>query len=120
VTALSNDGGVDAVDDAFRDMPVSTEQILHPERYPNDAPTPVDVEDLAPALGTAWEDLDVQEVGEGWLLLALELRLDDAAAQEAAAGWDGGVYRAWTDGRDVAAVLSTVDSPGDAAAPADI
>jgi acyl carrier protein len=81
VTALSNDGGVDAVDDAFRDMPVSTEQILHPERYPNDAPTPVDVEDLTPALGTAWEDLDVQEVGEGWLLLALELRLDDAAAQ---------------------------------------
>ena len=120
VTALSNDGGIDAIDEAFRDPPISTEQILHPERYPNDVPTPVDVEDLAPALGEGWEDLDVQEVGEGWLLLALRLRLDDALAEEAATGWDGGIYRAWTDGRDVAVVLSTVwDSPEDAAAFAD-
>jgi hypothetical protein len=120
VTALSTDGGIETIDDAFRDLPVSTEQILHPERYPNDVPTPVDVEDLAPALGDRWGDLDVQEVGEGWLLLALGLRLDDALAEGAAAGWDGGVYRAWTDGRDVAVVLSTVwDSPEDAAAFAD-
>ncbi|HET9724446.1 MAG TPA: hypothetical protein VFR44_11495 [Actinomycetota bacterium] len=120
VTTLSSDGGIDAINGAFRDLPVSTEQILHPERYPNDVPTPVDVEDLAPALGSGWEDLDVQEVGEEWLLLALQLRLDDAVAQEAAAGWDGGTYRAWTDGRDVAVVLSTVwDSPGEATAFAD-
>ncbi len=120
VQALSLNGGVEAIDEAFRDLPISTEQILHPERYPNDAPTPVDVPDLAPALGQGWEDLDVQEVGEAWLLLALDLRLDGPTATTAAAGWDGGLYRAWTDGRSVAVVLSTVwDSTEDARAFAD-
>jgi len=117
VQALSLGGGVEAIDEAFRDLPVSTEQILHPERYPNDVPTPVDIPDLAPALGSGWRDLDVQEVGEAWLSLALDLRLDDSTATNAAAGWDGGLYRAWTDGGDVAVVLSTVwDSPDDAEA----
>lgn len=117
VTALSTDGGIAEINDAFRDLPVSTEQILHPERYPNDVPTPVDVPDLGPALGTGWEDLDVQEVGEEWLLLALELRLDTSTAEGAAAGWDGGLYRAWTDGTNVAVELSTVwDTPADATA----
>ncbi len=120
VTALSSDGGIPEIDDAFRDLPVSTEQILHPERYPNDVPTPVDIPDLAPALGAGWQDLDVQEVGEEWLLLALDLRLETTPSEDAAAGWDGGIYRAWTDGEHVAVELSTVwDTPEDAAAFAD-
>ena len=120
VTALSSDGGIPKIDDAFRDLPISTEQILHPERYPNDVPTPVDVPDLASALGGGWEDLDVQEVGEAWLLLALDLRLETRVSEDAAAGWDGGIYRAWTDGEHVAVVLSTVwDSPAEATAFAD-
>ena len=40
------------VDEALTTFPVSTEQILHPERWPNDVPQPVDVPDLGPALGT--------------------------------------------------------------------
>jgi hypothetical protein len=108
IQAISAGGGVDAIDDAFLDLPVSTEQILHPERYPNDVPTPVDVQDLGPALGQGWKDLDVQEVGEGWLSLALDLRMGSSDAADAAAGWDGGLYRAWTDGEQVAVVLSTV------------
>jgi hypothetical protein len=115
ITALEVRGGLDAVDDAFRDMPVSTEQIIHPERYPNDVPTPVDVADVSGALGPGWTDLDVQSVGEMWLQLALALRLDDAEASDAAAGWDGGVYRAWAGGDDVAVILATVwDSEADA------
>ncbi len=116
VAALIGRGGLEAVDRAFRELPVSTEQIIHPDRYPGDVPTPVDVPDLAPALGRGWEDLDVQEVGEAWLSLALGLRLPSSTAAEAAAGWDGGLYRAWTDGRRVAVVLVTAwDSPGEAA-----
>ena len=37
----------------------------------------------------------------------LELRLSPTDAANAAAGWDGGLYRAWTDGTHVAVVLST-------------
>jgi hypothetical protein len=45
----------------------------------------------------------------------LNLRLDEPAAASAAAGWDGGIYRAWSDGDEVAVILSTVwDTPQDA------
>jgi hypothetical protein len=108
ITAIEARGGLDAVDAAFRDVPISTEQIIHPERYPNDVPTPVDVPDLAGDLGKGWRDLDVQGVGEMWLDLALALRIDRTESAEATAGWDGGIYRAWSDGEQVALVLATV------------
>lgn len=115
VTWLESRGGVEAIDAAFESPPVSTEQIMHPERYPNDLPVPVDVPDLGSELGRGWGDLDVQGVGESWLNLALGLRLDDAEADGAAAGWDGGIYRAWSLGDDVAVVLATAwDSEADA------
>jgi hypothetical protein len=49
------------------------------------------------------------------LQIALGLRLDGSDAGSATAGWDGGTYRAWSDGSETAVVLSTVwDSPNDA------
>jgi len=120
VTALAARDGVAAIDEALAAPPISTEQIIHPERYPNDAPTPVDVPDLSAALGEGWEDLDVMTIGEAWLEIALRLRLDGTQSSQAVAGWDGGTYRAWTDGEAVALVLSTVwDSKADAAEFAD-
>jgi hypothetical protein len=75
----------------------------------------VDVPDLASELGAGWEDLDVLPVGEIWLDVALGLRLDGLDASEASAGWDGGIYRAWSDGDRVAIVLATAwDSERDA------
>ncbi len=98
IKALDDRGGTALVDKALTTFPVSSEQIIHPERWPGDSPQPVDVPDLGPALGTDWRDLDVMTVGEVWLQLMLELRLDKGVAEQAAAGWDGGIYRAWTDG----------------------
>ena len=120
VGALEEEGGVRAVNEALERFPVSTEQVIHPERYPNDAPRVVDVPDLSAALGEGWRDLDVMEVGEAWLRIMLGLRVDDATARDAASGWDGGIYRAWSHGRDVAVVLETVwDRAADARAFAD-
>ncbi len=115
IQALDDRGGTPLVDRALITFPLSTEQILHPERWPHDTPQPVDVPDLGPALGADWRDLDVMTVGEAWLRLMLELRLDAGEADPAAAGWDGGLYRAWTDGSRTAVVLRTVwDTPEDA------
>jgi hypothetical protein len=117
IGALESRGGLDAVNEAFEDLPVSTEQIAHPERYPNDVPTPVDVPDLSGELGEGWTDLDVMTIGEAWLQVMLDLRLTGSESLEAATGWDGGTYRAWTDGEEVAVVLSTVwDTQADAEA----
>jgi hypothetical protein len=115
IQARYSDGGTTAVNEALRHLPVSTEQILHPERYPNDTPQPLDVPDLSASLGPGWHDLDVMEVGEAWLQMALALRIDGPVFERSTPGWDGGIYRAWTDGRQTAVVLRTVwDTPGDA------
>jgi hypothetical protein len=115
IEAMDRRGGTEAIDRAMANFPVSTEQVIHPERYPNDAPTPVNVGDLGPKLGPGWTDLDVMGVGEAFLSLMLGLRLPQSTSDAAAAGWDGGIYRAWSDGDHVAMVLSTVwDTPRDA------
>ena len=73
--------------------------------------------DLTGALGAGWGDLDAMSIGEEWLRAMLALRLDGGMADGAAAGWDGGVYRAFTDGTDVVVALRTDwDSKEDAAA----
>lgn len=115
IQRLDEQGGTILVNRALTTFPLSTEQIIHPERWPNDVPQPVDVPDLGSALGAGWTDLDVMTVGEVWLQLMLQLRLDADAADRAATGWDGGIYRAWTDGTHTAVVLRTVwDTPADA------
>lgn len=112
IIALERRGGIALVNRALRRFPASTEQVLHPERYPNDRPQPVDV----PALDApGWEDLDVMQVGEEWLRAMLRLRVDDGTASAGAAGWDGGVYRAFMNGERVAAVMRAAwDSPTEA------
>jgi hypothetical protein len=115
VRALLAGGGQEALDAAFRDPPRSTEQILHPEKYGLDEPQRVQVADIEVELGEDWDDLDVQDVGEAWLLRLLDLELPSSDATDAAAGWDGGQYRAWVNGSAAAVVLDTVwDSNDDA------
>jgi hypothetical protein len=115
IAQLDVEGGTDRVDEALRDFPVSTEQVIHPDAYPDDLPQPVDVPDLARDLGPDWKDLDVMQVGEAWLEMLLALRFPEDASARAASGWDGGLYRAWTDGEHVAVALRTVwDTPEDA------
>jgi hypothetical protein len=115
VDALADEGGPAAVNRALRRFPTTTEQILHPSKFPGETGEPVDVPDFAPTFGPDWRDHDVMVVGEVWLKALLNLRLDDSAAASAAAGWGGGIYRAWSDGKDVAVIMSTVwDTPADA------
>jgi hypothetical protein len=117
VGTLAGTGGADAVDGAFERLPVSTEQVMHPAAYPGDRPTPVDIPDVTGALGSSWGDLDAMTIGEEWLREMLALRLDDSTSDAAAAGWDGGGYRAFTDGKDVVVALRTEwDTTQDAAA----
>jgi hypothetical protein len=115
VQRLRGEGGERALDAAFRHLPVSTEQIIDPSAYPNDAPTAVDVPQLARRLGDGWKDLDVQAAGAAWLSILLGLRLDQDRSSAAVHGWEGGIYRAWRHGTDVAVVLKTTWQDPDAA-----
>jgi hypothetical protein len=85
-------GGWAAVDAVHADPPLSSEQILHPERYPKDAPRSPDLDDLSPALGAGWTTRDSGVLGEWRTLLALRAYLEPDEAEKAAAGWGGDRY----------------------------
>jgi hypothetical protein len=98
VQNLFDQGGWTAVDSAYKNPPVSTEQILHPELYPSDTPIPVDLPDLTTTLGDGWREVSRNQMGEWYTYLILaraanaNARLDDTTAQDAAAGWGGDEY----------------------------
>jgi hypothetical protein len=98
VQNLYDDGGFAAVDNAYQNLPVSTEQILHPEKYPEDQPQFVSLPDLASALGEEWSVYDQNIMGEWYTFLILNKpyneahRIPEHMAVEAAEGWGGDTY----------------------------
>lgn len=118
VTALLEEGGFDAVDAAYADLPLTTEQILHPEKYlgERDEPTAVDLPDLRPLLGDSWERNDLNNLGEFQIRVMLQGELPAGEAEGAAAGWDGDQYAFYTnDDQEVIAWQTVWDSEDDAA-----
>ncbi len=98
VEALYLQGGYDAINQAFENPPVSTEQILHPELYPEENPMVVDLPDLSESLDDEWESLGANALGEWyWYLFFAKPEktawaLTDETAASAAAGWGGDRY----------------------------
>ena len=111
VEYLYNLGGWEAVNDAYNNLPLSTEQILHPERYPADRPVEVVMPDFLPTLGESWRELDSGVMGEWYTYLILAhgrepvARLDDIEAQIASEGWGGDYYAVITNEQDGAVIL---------------
>lgn len=95
---LYDQGGYSAVDAAFANLPLSTEQILHPERYPEDTPLAVSLPDFSDAIGEGWTLFDQNVMGEWYTYLILNkgyeesYRLSEDLAREAAEGWGGDAY----------------------------
>jgi len=96
--ALFEVDGWDAVNRAYADLPRSTEQVLHPERYlaeEPDTPGDVFVPDLSSVLGTEWT-LGVRDtLGEFVAGVYLEQTLTEQMAWRAADGWDGDTFVTW-------------------------
>jgi hypothetical protein len=109
---LTNEGGWKALDDAYRDPPLSSEQVLHPEKYRArpDLPMAVDLGTLEP--GGGWTELGRNVVGE----MQLGVLLRHHGGKAAAAGWDGDRFAIFEDGNGKLGVvwLSTWDSDDDA------
>ena len=98
VSYLWEQGGWEAINQAYQNPPQSSEQIMHPERYPADIPLEVTLPDLLPVLGEGWEMLDQNTLGEWNLYLMLTSGMDPQARQEAepaleaVTGWGGDLY----------------------------
>jgi hypothetical protein len=133
VDRLQTQGGWDAVDAAYADMPASTEQILHPLKYlERDEPSLIALPDPATALGAGWRVVDEDTLGELQIAVLLadfapgegfngitgDIALPESA-RNAAAGWDGDRFALWEDSngqRETLVWRSVWDTPEDARA----
>ncbi|MBN1956439.1 MAG: hypothetical protein JW900_15520 [Anaerolineae bacterium] len=97
VLALYSVGDWGPVNRAYGRAPCSTEQVLHPEQYNDAEPLQeVHMPDLSPVLGSGWQEIEHDTLGE--LIIGLHLGAyleDEAAAWDAAAGWAGDVFVHW-------------------------
>ncbi len=112
-------GGWAGVDELYANLPVSTEQILHPEKYlQGEAPTDVTLpSDLAGGMGEGWS-LAIEDTW-GEFQTGVWLRdsgVEADAANEAAAGWGGDrlAVLQGPDGAWATAMQFVWDTPEDA------
>ncbi len=101
-------GGWKAVNECFADPPLSTEQVLHPEKYRGprrDEPVRIVLPKTIAGVPKGWRELGRNVLGEFQLMVLLGRT---PAAYRAAAGWDGDRYVVWehADGR-LGLVLAT-------------
>jgi hypothetical protein len=96
--------GLKGVDDAYKAIPISTEQILDPNKYlrgePPETVTPLTV-DLP-----GWEMAEEATFGEWGIQLILTEAVPPGAVTQAAAGWGNDTYRFFTRGSDSAIAWS--------------
>jgi len=87
----------DKVNEAYKNPPISSEQVIHPEKYlAGEQPVNVTLPDLSPALDEGWRELGQNVLGEVglwvWLIDQVE---EPEMVIDAAAGWDGDRYSLW-------------------------
>jgi hypothetical protein len=109
---LTSKGGWPAIDDVYRDPPLSTEQILHPEKYRERPDYPMSIDLAALSAGEGWKEVGRNVLGE--MQLAVMLRKHGGKA--AAAGWDGDRYAVFEGPKGKLGLVwaSTWDSEDDA------
>ena len=119
VQQLYKRGGWAQVSQAFTDLPQSTEQVLHADKYfAREAPIKVVVPDIAKALGKGWRRVDYDVNGEwNFYQLLAEYLPSSEEAERAAAGWGGdryAVYEQAQTGRVLIAQATVWDTEQDA------
>lgn len=107
-----------AVNRIYSDLPASTEQILHAEKYYDvrDDPKPVREENPAARIGKDWKIAYQNVLGEFSLGLLLSLHLSEERARRATAGWGGDQVMLLEnkEGKDAVFVNTVWDTPEDA------
>ena len=90
VYQLLKDKGWDGVSKAYTNLPQSSEQILHYEKYAaNEMPVKIELADVTSMLGTGWKRVKFDINGEFGYYLALVEYLPKDVARKASEGWGG-------------------------------
>lgn len=112
-------GGWALVSQAYSELPKSTEQVLHVDKYfAREEPVKVELPDITAALGRSWKLTDRDVNGEwGYYLLLDQFLNAKSDSQKAAAGWGGdryALYEGARKGEVLIAQLSAWDTDADA------
>lgn len=118
LSAIQPDLGIwRAVNDVYKNPPVSTEQILHPSKYKaGETPIAVTLPPEVTSLGDGWDLLQEDVLGEFFLRTYLESALARPEAVRAAGGWGGDRFQLLGDssGRRLFIASIVWDSTADA------
>ena len=117
VSRLFKERGWAGVNALYAAPPLSSEQLLHPEKFFEalDPPTAIELPDLAASLGPEWSEIENDTLGELMVRVLLRRFLPEDDARRAAAGWDGDRFVAFRRGDEVAFLwVSVWDSSDDA------
>ena len=118
-TQIYRRGGWQLVSEAFQRLPLSSEQIIHVDKYfTYEAPVKVTVPEVKNLLGTGWSRVDYDVNGEWGYYLILDQFINDATlSKRAAAGWAGDRYALYEEpqsGQALILQLTVWDSAQDA------
>jgi hypothetical protein len=108
----------DAITKTYDDLPISSEQIMHPQKFINrEDPIDVRIPDVSKLLGPSWKPVTNDVMGEFNYRIMLEQFIDKTKAQKAAAGWGGDRYVAFEEaktGKMMVVQMTTWDTESDA------
>jgi hypothetical protein len=113
-------GGWPLISEAYKSLPQSSEQVLHPEKYfAREAPVKVDLPELNSLLGRKWTRLDYDVNGEwSYFQILDEFLRAEKESQKAVAGWGGDRFALYENGETrqvLLAQLTVWDTEADAA-----
>ncbi len=109
VSRLVGEHGWHALNLILTHPPLSSAQILHPEKYyiAPDPPTHIRLNNLSELFPEQWREIENDTLGELMVRCLFKRFLSPSEAISAAAGWDGDRFIAYRKGHEVAFVWAT-------------
>lgn len=97
VTRLYSEGGWEAVNKAFKDLPQSTEQIMHPDKYlkERDDPVAIVLPEFGSVGGKEWELQEDNVLGELNIKVLFTQFIGSLRAARPSQGWGGDRFRVY-------------------------
>ena len=116
IAAVEGRGGWPAVNNAHRRPPLSTEQVIHPQKYfDREPPEAIEVPDHEEVLASGFERVERDTLGELELSVYLGQLNESGTDDEAAAGWAGDQLVVYRRGEELGVVWwTTWDTEKDA------
>jgi hypothetical protein len=117
VYRLLSEKGWSGINLLYGSPPLSTKQVLHPEKYLDlpDPPTRVDLTDLSILFPSGWTEIENNTLGELMVRCLFKEFFSQKEAEVVAGGWDGDRFVAFRRGDQVSFIWATVwDSAEDA------